>query len=54
MDNLVGFTLSGRTAGIVGTGNIGKATARILKGFGCRLLGADTYPSDDMNEHGMD
>jgi D-lactate dehydrogenase len=54
MDNLVGFTLSGRTAGIVGTGNIGKATARILKGFGCRLLGTDPYPSDDMKAIGME
>lgn len=53
MDNLVGFTLSGRVAGIVGTGNIGKATARILKGFGCELLGADPYPSDEMTALGM-
>jgi D-lactate dehydrogenase len=53
MDNLVGFTLSGRTAGIVGTGNIGRCTARILKGFGCRLLGSDPYPHDDMVAIGM-
>lgn len=53
MDNLVGFTLAGRTAGIVGTGNIGQATARILKGFGCRLLGSDPYPSDEMKALGM-
>ena len=53
MNNLVGFTLSGRTAGIVGTGNIGKATARILKGLNCRLLGADPYPDDDMMALGM-
>lgn len=45
MDNLVGFTLHGRTAGIVGTGNIGLAVARILKGFGCHLLGNDPYPN---------
>jgi D-lactate dehydrogenase len=53
MDNLVGFTLHGRTAGIVGTGNTGQATARILKGFGCELLGADPYPSDEMTALGM-
>lgn len=54
MDNLTGFTLNGRTAGIVGTGNIGRATARILKGFGCKLLGSDPYPSDEMIELGME
>ena len=53
MDNLVGFTLSGRTAGLVGTGNIGRATARILKGFGCTLLGADPFPNDEMKALGM-
>jgi D-lactate dehydrogenase len=53
MDNLVGFTLSGRTAGIVGTGNIGRATARVLKGFGCHLLGSDPYPDADMTALGM-
>jgi len=53
MDNLVGFTLNGRTAGIVGTGKIGFATARILKGFGCRLLGSDPYPNPDCLDVGM-
>jgi D-lactate dehydrogenase len=54
MDNLVGFTLHGRTAGIAGMGNIGRATARILKGFGCKLLGNDPYPNDEMKALGME
>jgi D-lactate dehydrogenase len=54
MENLVGFTLSGKTAGIVGTGNIGRCTARILKGFGCRLLGSDPYPHAEMKALGME
>jgi D-lactate dehydrogenase len=45
LDGLLGFTLHGKTAGIVGTGKIGLATARILQGFGCRVLGYDPYPS---------
>lgn len=53
MDSLVGFTLAGRTAGIVGTGNIGRATARIFQGFGCRLLGSDPYPHEEMTRIGM-
>jgi D-lactate dehydrogenase len=53
MDNLVGFTLAGKTAGIVGTGKIGRSAARILKGFGCKLLGSDPYPHDEMKAMGM-
>lgn len=53
MDGLVGFTLHGKTAGICGTGKIGLATARILKGFGCTLLGNDPYPSEDCKALGM-
>ena len=45
LDGLLGRTLHGRTAGIVGTGKIGLATARILHGMGCRVLGHDPYPS---------
>jgi D-lactate dehydrogenase len=29
----------------VGTGKIGVATARILEGIGCTVLGFDPYPS---------
>jgi D-lactate dehydrogenase len=35
--------MAGKTVGIVGTGKIGAALARIMKGFGCRLLGHDKY-----------
>jgi len=45
LEGLLGQTLHGKTVGIVGTGKIGLATARILKGFGCRVLGYDPYPS---------
>lgn len=36
-----GFDLSGKTIGIIGTGNIGKNTARIAKGFGMQVLLSD-------------
>ena len=45
LEGLLGMTLHGKTAGIVGTGKIGLATARILNGFGCRVLGFDPFPS---------
>lgn len=45
LEGLTGFTMHGKTAGIIGTGKIGIATLRILKGFGLRLLAFDPYPS---------
>lgn len=45
LDGLLGRTLHGRTVGIVGTGKIGLATARIFNGMGCTVLGFDPYPS---------
>jgi phosphoglycerate dehydrogenase-like enzyme len=37
----LGGDLGGATVGIVGLGAIGRAVARRLQGFGCRVLGAD-------------
>ena len=41
LDKLVGFDLHGKTVGIIGTGKIGAAFAKIMHGFGCTLLGFD-------------
>ncbi|MEO5741752.1 MAG: 2-hydroxyacid dehydrogenase [Vicinamibacterales bacterium] len=41
LDGLLGFDMHGRTVGIVGTGKIGTIVARILSGFGCRILAHD-------------
>jgi D-lactate dehydrogenase len=41
---LMGFDMSGRTAGIIGTGKIGKIVAKILQGFDMRVLAYDPYP----------
>ena len=43
LDGLLGCNLHGKTAGLVGLGKIGMATARILKGFGCEVLGTDPH-----------
>ncbi|WP_374300636.1 2-hydroxyacid dehydrogenase [Paracoccus sp. (in: a-proteobacteria)] len=37
-------TLSGRTVGIVGMGHVGKALARLLRGFGCPVLYTQRTP----------
>lgn len=38
------FLLSGKTVGLVGFGYIGKSVARLLAGFGCRILYAKRTP----------
>jgi D-lactate dehydrogenase len=48
LDNLVGFDLHGKTVGIIGCGTIGGTLARLLHGFGCRLLGYDVQPDADL------
>src|SRR3954466_8965527 len=47
---LVGFDLHGKTAGIFGSGKIGRITAQILRGFGMRVLAFDPFPSPDWAE----
>jgi len=41
LDGLTGFDMRGKTAGIVGTGQIGQCVIEILLGFGCRILAVD-------------
>jgi D-lactate dehydrogenase len=45
LHGLTGFDLVGKTVGVVGTGQIGAAFARIMAGFGCKLLAYDPYPT---------
>lgn len=41
LQGLMGFDLHGLTVGLIGMGQIGLVTARILQGFGCRVLAHD-------------
>ncbi|MCR0981225.1 2-hydroxyacid dehydrogenase [Roseomonas populi] len=52
LDGLMGFDLHGRTAGVIGTGKIGRVFARIMAGFGCRMLGHDPFPSPEFEALG--
>ncbi|MFM9266023.1 2-hydroxyacid dehydrogenase [Tychonema sp. BBK16] len=54
LEGLLGFDLHGRTIGIVGTGKIGALTAKIMHGFGCRLVGYDVSQNSDCQEMGME
>jgi D-lactate dehydrogenase len=52
LEGLVGFDLRGQTVGIIGTGQIGRVLAGIMKGFGCRLLAHDPYPHEEFTRLG--
>ncbi len=43
-NNLMGFNLNGKTVGIIGTGRIGSVMAKIMAGFGCKILANDLKP----------
>ena len=45
LSGLMGVNLYRKTAGLIGTGKIGQAMARICRGFGMRVLAYDLYPS---------
>jgi D-lactate dehydrogenase len=47
LNGLVGFDLHGKTAGVFGTGKIGRVAAQILRGFGMKVLAYDPFPLPD-------
>ncbi|MEU6533153.1 2-hydroxyacid dehydrogenase [Streptomyces sp. NPDC046928] len=53
LDGLMGRDLHGRTAGVLGTGKIGEAFARIAHGFGMKLLGWDVAENPACMQLGM-
>ena len=53
LDGLMGFDLFGKTVGVVGTGKIGSLVAKILHGFGCRVLAFDSYINPDCTAIGV-
>lgn len=53
LQGLLGFNLQGKTVGIIGTGHIGAAFARIMQGFGCRLLAHDPLPNAACRQFGV-
>ena len=44
---LTGFDLHGKTAGVIGTGRIGRVFIDICRGFGMRVLAYDKFPAGD-------
>jgi D-lactate dehydrogenase len=52
LDGLLGFDMHGKTVGVIGTGKIGQCVAKIMSGFGCRVLAFDPYPNQQCIEAG--
>jgi D-lactate dehydrogenase len=53
LEGLLGFEMHGQVAGVVGTGKIGAAAARILHGFGCKVLAHDVNENDELKALGV-
>jgi D-lactate dehydrogenase len=53
IERLIGFELSGKTVGVIGTGRIGSVFATIMKGFGCKIVAFDNYPDKVLIEAGV-
>ena len=51
LDGLTGFDMNGKTVGIIGTGQIGSIVAKILSGFGCRILAIDQLPNEELKQN---
>lgn len=47
LNGLVGFDLHGKTAGVVGTGKIGRTFIDICRGFGMNIIASDPFPAKD-------
>lgn len=47
---ICGYEMQNMTVGVIGTGRIGKAVIQNLKGFGCKIIAYDLYPSTDLED----
>jgi len=54
LDGLLGFDIHGKTIGVIGTGKIGQAFIKIMKGFGVNILAYDVCEDENIsNEIGF-
>ncbi|MBN2350513.1 MAG: 2-hydroxyacid dehydrogenase [Bacteroidales bacterium] len=49
LHGLMGFDMIGKTAGVIGTGKIGRALIKILKGFEMQVVAFDPFPDCDFS-----
>jgi D-lactate dehydrogenase len=53
LEKLTGFDLFEKKVGVIGTGKIGAAFARIAKGFGCKVLAHDVHHNKELKAEGI-
>lgn len=53
IDTLKGFDVHGKTVGVIGTGKIGLAFARIMLGFGAEVIATDPQPAEEASSLGI-
>lgn len=46
LNGLIGFDLHGKTAGVIGTGKIGRTFIDICRGFGMNVIANDPFPAE--------
>lgn len=54
LDLLMGFDIHGKTVGVIGTGKIGIAFARIMKGFGATVIACDPLKNAEAEAIGIE
>lgn len=54
LQGLLGYNLFGKTIGVIGTGNIGKAFCKIMLGFGCKVVAFDLIANQELMAAGVD
>jgi len=54
LNGLLGFNIHQKTIGVIGTGHIGKAFCKLMKGFGCKILAFDLIANKDMEADGVE
>ncbi len=53
LEKLSGFTIHGKTIGVIGTGKIGQAFINIAKGFGAEVIAYDKFPNEKVSKDGV-
>lgn len=54
LHGLMGFDLNGTTVGVIGTGKIGVIFAKIMLGFGCKVIAYDPEPDNSCVHMGVE
>ncbi len=53
LERLTGFNVSGKTIGVIGTGSIGKAFIKLLRGFENTIIASDPFPDAALQKQGV-